>query len=314
MTSPSSDRVIRFGPAGWSYPDWRGIVYPAHKPKRLHELEYIAQFFDTVEINTSFYNPPRPSVVKEWIHQAEHNKRFQFTTKLWQRFTHDRNATLDDERVFKEAMAPLVEAGRLGALLIQFPWSFKNDPENRQYLADLCRQFHEYPLVLEVRHSSWNQPEILEMLTELDLGFCNIDQPIIGRSIKPSQYVTGPVGYVRLHGRNYKEWFSAKDKHEAGERYNYLYSLEELEPWAQKIKQIAAGSRVTFVITNNHARGQAVANALQLTALVTGRTVPAPESILQEYPELLGLAAPSHSSGSKFALPFGPPTHKTHNP
>lgn len=314
MTSPSSDRIIRFGPAGWSYPDWRDIVYPAHKPKAFHELEYVAQFFDTVEINTSFYNPPRPGVVKEWIHQAEHNKQFQFTAKLWQRFTHDRNATLDDERVFKEAMAPLVEAGRLGALLIQFPWSFKNDPENRQYLADLCRQFREYPLVLEVRHSSWNQPEILEMLTELDLGFCNIDQPIIGRSIKPSQYVTGPVGYVRLHGRNYKEWFSAKDKHEAGERYNYLYSLEELEPWVEKIKQIAAGSRATFVIANNHARGQAVANALQLTALVTARTVPAPESILQEYPELVGLAAPPHFSVSQFGLPFGPPTHKTHNP
>jgi uncharacterized protein YecE (DUF72 family) len=308
MSSSPSRPVIRIGPAGWSYPDWRGIVYPARKPKTFHELEYLAQFFDTVEINTSFYNPPRPNVVTEWVHQAEHNKDFQFTAKLWQRFTHERNAGPDDERVFKEAMTPLVEAGHLGALLIQFPWSFKNDPGNRQYLAELCNQFRQYPLVVEVRHSSWNQPEILEMFCELAVGFCNIDQPVIGRSIKPSQHVTAPIGYVRLHGRNYQEWFSAKD--DAGERYNYLYGLEELEPWVKRIEHVAGDSRATFVITNNHARGKAVANALQLIALVSGRTVQAPASLLQEYPELMEVAAPSHSSASQIRLPFGTPSHK----
>lgn len=306
MSSTSSHPAIRIGPAGWSYPDWRGIVYPARKSKGFHELEYLAQFFNTVEINTSFYNPPRPEVVKEWLRQVE-GKDFQFTAKLWQRFTHERNAAPDDERVFKQGIAPLADASLLGALLLQFPWSFKSDPSNRQYLAHLCRQFHEYPLVVEVRHSSWNQPEILEMLSELGAGFCNIDQPVIGRSIKPSQHITAPVGYVRLHGRNYKEWFSAKD--DAGERYNYLYSLEELEPWVKRIKHVASVGGVTFVITNNHARGKAVANALQLTALVTGRTVQAPESLLQEYPELIAIASPTISSPTQIGLPFGTPTH-----
>lgn len=305
--TPAS-RVIRIGPAGWSYPDWRGIVYPARKPKTFHELEYLAQFFNAVEINTSFYNPPRPEVVKEWIHQVE-GKDFQFTTKLWQRFTHDRTATSEDERVFKHGINPLAETNQLGAILLQFPWSFKNNPENRQYVSDLCKQFREYPLVLEVRHSSWNTPEILEMLAELNVGFCNIDQPVIGRSIEPSQHVTAPAGYVRLHGRNYKEWFSAKD--DAGERYNYLYSPEELGPWVKRIKHVASSGGMTFVITNNHARGKAVANALQLTALVSGRKVQAPESLLREYPELTEVATPFHSSESQIGLPFGTPSHNT---
>jgi uncharacterized protein YecE (DUF72 family) len=305
MASTPSSPVIRIGTAGWSYPDWHGIVYPRQKPRGFHELEYLARYFDTVEINTSFYNPPRPEVVKEWVRQIE-GKDFQFTAKLWQRFTHDRNATPEDERVYKLGIAPLAEANRLGAVLLQFPWSFKNDPENRQYLTALCQRFREYPLILEVRHSSWNKPEILEMLAELSVGFCNIDQPIIGRSIKPTQHITAPVGYFRLHGRNYKEWFSAKD--DAGARYNYLYSPEELEPWVERIKHVADGSRVTFVITNNHARGQAVANALQLTALLGGRSAQAPEGVLQKYPELKAITTASDSSANQAALPFGTST------
>ncbi|MGH9342714.1 MAG: DUF72 domain-containing protein [Terriglobia bacterium] len=288
MASTPSHPAIRIGPAGWSYPDWRGIVYPKRKLRGFHELEYLAQFFDAVEINTSFYNSPRPNVVKEWLLHVEHNEDFQFTAKLWQRFTHERNAAPDDEHVFKQGIAPLAEAGRLGALLLQFPWSFKNDPNNRQYLAKLCTQFREYPLVVEVRHSSWNQPEILEMLCELGAGFCNIDQPVIGRSIKPSQHVTALIGYVRLHGRNYKEWFSSN--HNPVERYNYLYSLEELEPWIERTKAIAKNSKVTFVITTNHFRGKGVVNALQLIALVTARLVEVPEELLAHYPELAEVA------------------------
>lgn len=293
MANAPSQAVVRVGPAGWSYPDWRGIVYPKRKPRGFHELEYLAQFFDAVEINTSFYNPPRPEVVKGWIRQVQHHPSFKFTAKLWQGFTHDRNATPEDERMFKQGIAPLAETGRLGALLLQFPWSFKNAPENRQYLGDLCRQFQEYPLVLEVRHSSWNKPEIFEMLSELGVGFCNIDQPVIGRSIKPSGNVTASVGYVRLHGRNYKEWFTPNEN--PGERYNYLYRLEELDPWVERIRHVAQQSKVTFVITNNHARGKAVANGLQLIALVTGRTPQAPESLRNEHSDLADLTVSADS-------------------
>lgn len=283
---------IRVGPAGWSYADWAGVVYPPHRPHDFHEASYLAQFFDTIEINTSFYHPPSAKIVKAWVRRVEHNKNFKFTAKLWQRFTHERNASRQDEKVFKEGLEPLDGAGRLGALLLQFPWSFKNSKANREYLGGLVMQFMEYPLVLEVRHSSWNRPEIFQMLAELGVGFCNIDQPVIGRSIAPSDRTIpqSGLGYVRLHGRNYEQWFSSRDHPE--ERYNYLYSLADLEPWVERIRNIAQRADATYVITNNHFQGKAIANALQLVNLLTNRPVRVPETLMGYYPELEAIILP----------------------
>jgi uncharacterized protein YecE (DUF72 family) len=281
---------IRVGPAGWSYADWDGVVYPRPKPPDFHEAAYLAQFFDTIEINTTFYHPPVPQTAKGWARKVAANANFKFTAKLWQRFTHDRNANHRDEKVFKEGLAPLLEADRLGALLLQFPWSFKNTRENREYLGGLVVEFMEYPLVLEVRHNSWNQPETFHMLAELGVGFCNIDQPVIGRSIAPTDRSTARVGYVRLHGRNYEHWFTSEDRPE--ERYNYLYSMEELEPWAQRIRNIAARTDVTYVITNNHFQGKAIANALQLVNLLSHQPVHLPETLLARFPELEKIIEP----------------------
>jgi uncharacterized protein YecE (DUF72 family) len=173
----ATKNAVLVGPAGWSYTDWAGIVYPHHKPRGFHEAAYLAQFFDTIEINTSFYSPPRAEIVKAWAEKVAFNPRFKFSAKLWKRFTHERNANLQDERAFKHGLEPLVNEGRLGALLVQLPWSFKNTPENHEYLSGLIMQFMEYPLVLEVRHDSWNKPEVFEWLAGLGVGFCNIDQP-----------------------------------------------------------------------------------------------------------------------------------------
>ena len=150
--------MIRIGPAGWSYKDWQGIVYPAAKPKGFQELTYISEFFDTVEINVTFYRPIPARTAESWLKKVEDNKRFKFTGKLWQGFTHDRDAGAEDERLFKDGYAPLLQAGRLGAILIQFPWSFRNTDENRHYVARLQQRFQEYPLVLEVRHVSARLP------------------------------------------------------------------------------------------------------------------------------------------------------------
>ncbi len=289
MDAASAPAQIRFGPAGWSYDDWDGLVYPSPRPRGFHPAEYLAEFFDTIELNTTFYQPPRPEVVRGWARRVERNPNFKFTAKLWQRFTHDRSATREDEKVFKRALDPLMEAGRLGALLVQFPWSFRNTRPNREYVGGLVVEFMEYPLALEVRHASWNQPVIFQMLRDLGVGFCNIDQPVIGRSLAPSSQATAPIGYVRLHGRNYERWFTAEDHPE--ERYNYLYSLAELDPWAERIKNLATATAAVYVITNNHFRGKAVANALQLITLVRGGKVSVPETLLDEYPELRSIAA-----------------------
>jgi uncharacterized protein YecE (DUF72 family) len=290
MLVPPPAGKILVGPAGWSYADWEGIVYPQPKPRGFHEAGYLAKFFDTIEINTSFYHPPRADTVRAWVRRIEHNKDFKFTAKLWQRFTHERNASLQDEKSFKQGLAPLLESERLGALLLQFPWSFKNTKPNHEYLSGLFMQFMEYPLVLEVRHASWNKPEIFEWLTSLGVGFCNIDQPVIGRSLAPSEQATAPLGYVRLHGRNYEHWFTSSEHPE--ERYNYLYSLEELKPWAERTKNLAQRTDVTYVITNNHFQGKAIANALQLIALLRNQPVRAPETLLAQYPELIPTTIP----------------------
>ena len=282
--------TIRFGPAGWSYDDWGGIVYPAHRPHGFHEAEYLANFFDTIEINTTFYHPPRAEAAQNWVRRVQHNPNFRFTAKLWQRFTHERTASRQDERIFKEGLQPLLEAGLLGALLMQFPWSFKNNKENREYIGGLVMQFMEFPLVLEVRHESWNKPEIYQLLRELGVGFCNIDQPVIGQSIRPSERSTSPVGYVRLHGRNYEHWFTSSEHPE--ERYDYLYSRGELEGWSERIRHVAQAADATYVVTNNHFRGKAVANALQLISIIRNQPVQVPPALVNVYPDLEAIAAP----------------------
>jgi uncharacterized protein YecE (DUF72 family) len=134
------------------------------------------------------------------------NPHFRFTAKLWRGFTHERNATADDEKLVKTAMKPLVDAGRFGAMLMQFPMSFQNTPDNKEYVVELERRFRELPLVLEVRHRSWADESVLDFLAELGIGFCNIDQPLLGKALKPSSNRTSPIAYIRLHGRNYQSW------------------------------------------------------------------------------------------------------------
>ena len=277
--------------AGWSYPDWEGIVYP--KTPRFDGLSYLARFFDTLEINSSFYRIPAARTTSSWVKRVRANPEFRFTLKLYKGFTHERTATADDERLFAEALAPLNDAAVLGAVLLQFPWSFKNDPEGLDYLSATLERFARHPLVVEVRHASWNQPEFYSFLVERGVGFCNIDQPLIGRSLAPSDRATGPVGYVRLHGRNYRDWFREDAGRDA--RYDYLYSEEELDPWVEKISEVSGTASSTYVITNNHFRGQAVVNALQIRSRIEKRRVKAPGSLLDHYPVLASSVEPDSS-------------------
>jgi uncharacterized protein YecE (DUF72 family) len=282
---------LRIGPAGWSYKDWEGIVYPQKPGRSFDPLEYLSRYFDTIEINSSFYRPPTPSTTNAWVKRVSANPDFVFTAKLHRVFTHERGkATAQDEKDFREGMNPLMSAEKLGALLLQFPWSFKNTDEERAYLFNLIQQFHDYPLVLEIRHASWNTPAIYESLEEAGVGICNIDQPLFSKSIKPAAVSTSSVGYIRLHGRNYQNWF--REEAPRDDRYNYLYTLDELDPWIVRIKEIAKKTNETYVVTNNHFRGQAVVNALQMKASLEEKPVPAPPLLVEKYPELSELVTP----------------------
>ena len=302
---PAKERppqIIRVGPAGWSYPDWAGYVYPIRRPKGFHEASYLAEFFDTIEINTSFYQPLRPDHATQWLGRVAANPRFVFTAKLWQGFTHDTTATSSDERIVRAGFEPLQKAGKLGAILLQFPFSFHRTPETVAYLSALLKRFADYPLVVEVRHSSWNTPDTFALLREHRAGFCNIDQPIIGRSLEPSESATSPVGYVRLHGRRYDTWFTDNATVPAHERYNYLYSPEELAPWAGRIRKVAENARDTFVVTNNHYQGKAVVNALQLISILKRSKVKVPEPLRVHFPELDAIADQPPAEPTLFPL------------
>src|ERR1700678_1636726 len=233
---------IRIGTAGWSYKELDGIFYhPGMQRRKQHPLEYLARFFDTTEINTSFYGPIKPELAKLCSRRVPAvNKIFLFTRKLYRAFTHSPLSTMEptsaasirptdeDETRTREGLDAIAGEGRLGALLIQFPVSFKNTSLNREYLDRLLRQFIEYPRVVEVRHSSWNDAATLAAFAQKNVGFCNIDQPVLGRSLAPTEHVTGLIGYVRLHGRNYEHWFDSDNRND---RYNYLYSAHELRDW-----------------------------------------------------------------------------------
>jgi uncharacterized protein YecE (DUF72 family) len=286
-----SPQQIFVGPAGWSYADWAGIVYPARRSKDFHEATYLAEFFDTIEINTSFYQPVRANLAEQWLERIAANPRFVFTAKLWQKFTHETGATAEDERALRAGFGPLARAGKLGAVLMQFPFSFHNTPENLVQLKNLIDRFGDYPLVVEVRHDTWNDKEFFAMLHSRNVGFCNIDQPVIGRSMKPTERSTARVGYIRLHGRRYDTWFSDDPLVPPSERYNYLYKEDELEPWAKRIRHVAKHSGQTFVVTNNHFQGKGIVNALQLISLLTGKKVKVPEPLRHHYPELEKIAS-----------------------
>jgi uncharacterized protein YecE (DUF72 family) len=311
MESPSH---IRVGTAGWSYKDWAGIFYPhGLEHRKQHQLEYLARFFDTTEINTSFYGPLKPELAKFWCRKvAAVNPRFLFTAKLYRAFTHSPLAVMEptsaatirptdeDEIRTREGLDAIASEGRLGALLVQFPVSFKNTSLNREYLDRLLRQFIEYPRVVEVRDSSWNSPDTLAAFTQQNVGFCNIDQPVLGHSLAPTEHVTASIAYVRLHGRNYDQWFDSDNRND---RYSYLYKEKELEGWKERIKSVAEKAQTTYVITNNHFESKAGVNALELKVMLTGKRVAAPPTLIQKYPELRRFADPAEEFGEDLGGP-----------
>jgi uncharacterized protein YecE (DUF72 family) len=305
-STPATTGRVRIGPAGWSYPDWFGYVYPSPRSKAFHEATYLAEFLDTIEINTTFYHPLRPEHAVSWIERVANNPAFQFTAKLWQKFTHDPSATNEDERTVRAGFDILRKAEKLGAVLLQFPFSFHYSKETVRYLVALLKRFGDFPLVVELRHASWQSNDTLALLRQQQAGFCNIDQPIIGPSLEPSSESTSPVGYVRLHGRRYDTWFSDDPASPAHERYNYLYSAQELDPWVSRIRHVAKNSPNT----NNHFQGKAVVNALQLISILKGSRVKVPEPLRRHYPELEEIANQRQAAPTLFPLGSPPAGRK----
>ena len=310
---------LRIGTSGWSYPSgkgtWNGLFYPPRKGRvssipGFDELTWYAEHFDTVEVNSSFYGPPTPETTRKWAERTPAG--FEFCLKLHQKFTHPEmfkaaaladlpvqdadvlaalaRVTAADVGRFKDGLEPLAVRNRLGALLAQFPPSFHDTPANREYLEWLLTTFAEYPVAVELRHKTWSDRhgETVTLLDRHRAAWTQIDEPKFRCSIRQNGLPNQEgVAYMRLHGRNAAQWWH----HDAAEdRYNYLYSIDELRPIAETAVATKAIVRKAYLFLNNHFASKAVVNAVVLKHL-TGEPIAGtyPPEMVERYPELTGL-------------------------
>jgi len=304
--------AVFIGTSGWNYPTgrgtWNGIFYPRpdRRGRDFDELRFYAERFNTVEVNTTFYGQPRQQVTAGWAERTPPG--FEFSVKLYQKFTHpapvgaprgkhrlagtsgaDAAVSVADVDDFKTGIDPLARAGKLGALLAQFPASFKDTPEARDYVRWLLQTFRDYPVTLELRHKSWSDDphEIVEVLNEYGAAWTQIDEPKFRSSIRQDLLPNVKTFYyLRLHGRNAGQWWA----HEKSEdRYNYLYSEEELRPFADVVKNARAQVKKLYAYLNNHFAAQAVADATVLRHLLDEPvSAPMPAELVERYPMLEG--------------------------
>jgi uncharacterized protein YecE (DUF72 family) len=288
---PPSGAPVYFGVAGWSYPDWNGILYP---PGLRGQLAYVARYVDLMEINSTFYRPPQARHAEDWLGQTRFKPEFRFSAKLHQDITH--GGTLDPGmvRAFHEGFKPMTEAGALAHLLAQFKFDFNDTPERRGHLGRIREAFGDMAtLTLELRHNSWQAPAALAFLGGLRVTVANLDYPSARSGFNLAECRVGADRYLRLHGRNAAAWFDKTAGRD--EVYNYHYSKAELEGIRRRAGALARDSRSLTVVANNHFQAKEVTAILQLKAMVTGRRVPVPPGLRAHYPELNEIAAPDEA-------------------
>ncbi len=286
----SEHAAIYIGTSGWSYPagegTWKGYFYP---PGRINELEYYSRFFNTVEINSSFYSPPNPGYVYNWVKRVPDG--FLFTVKLWQKFTHPkmftestgRDAAIspEDVDIFKRSIEPMMQSGKLGALLAQFPPGFKNDESGKQILNAVINTFGEYRLAIELRHRTWSDDDnTSQMLRNNNAAWVNIDEPKFESSVSSDTPVTSDMAYLRFHGRNRENWWTGDSE----TRYKYLYSDAEIDELAVRVKAASINTKLLFAFYNNHWQGYAPRNAVSMIKKLQlpFREIPVQDRLLDE--------------------------------
>jgi len=255
--------LVFIGTSGFSYKDWVGRFYPERLPQS-RWLEYYASEFDTCELNYTFYRLPTAEQLRRMCERVPEG--FHFSLKAYRGITHEREDLDGSIGRLREALEPLKEEGKLGALVFQFPFSFRPGREAVGLLEQCSRSFSEVPAVVEFRNDAWMREQAFDLLRQLGLGFCCVDMPELPGLPPPVAVATSRVvGYVRLHGRNARKWW----RHEhAWERYDYTYSAEELMDWVPKIRALEEATENTYVYANNHWQGQSVDTARQLRLLL----------------------------------------------
>jgi uncharacterized protein YecE (DUF72 family) len=279
---------IHVGIAGWSYPDWEGYVYPRGTKDK---LRYVAEYYDVIEINSTFYRPPEPQIATSWLNRTEDLEGFYFTAKIHQDVTHRGRIDKSVTDAFATAFEPMAEAGRLRHLLAQFRYDFADATDSRTHLSCIRDAFgHVANITLELRHSSWQSRDALDFLRTLDVSVANLDYPLAQDSFNLPTCDVGEHAYFRLHGRNAKAWFSKTGRDET---YNYLYDKRELDDIVARALRIGQLSKSLTLIANNHYRGKEAANALEIKAMLEAERVDVPPPLLSRYPHLETIAKPA---------------------
>ena len=255
--------MIYIGTAGWAYKDWEGVFYPIDLKKDL-QLSYYANYFDTVEINSSFYRIPDERIALSWCKKVEKNSKFLFTLKAFSGWTHSDDLKKEDFEKIKNVLKVLKEGKRFGLLLFQFPYRIKFSLNFLNKLNLFKEYFEDFSIGVEVRNKTFQREEFFNFLRANNISFANIDQPIISGNIGPTSEFTSAPGYIRLHGRNSANWFTADKSYQ---RYDYLYTKEELLPWVECALKLSKEGDV-FVILNNHYRGKAIQNSFDFINLL----------------------------------------------
>ncbi len=269
------------GPSGWQRPDWVSTVYPKPASRGWHALDILSQYVNLAEIDQTYLEPLKPEIARLYVKKVERNRDFLFTALLGRQFTYDRSLNAQAVAAWKSGLMPLLRAGRLGAVVMQFPWAFRFTEENRQFLIQIRREFHEFPLAAELRHESWLRDEAVTTLVNYHVGFVNVDQPQCFRATPPTALLTSGVAVVRLHGRQNAEAF--RDGRGTPDT-DYLYDLDELLEWKPRLERLAANAARTLVVMANAARGRAMVNALQVQEILGSEVLQAPAGLLSIYP------------------------------
>jgi len=277
---------VYIGVAGWSYPDWNGIVYPDTKADR---LRFLSSFVDCIEINSTFYRPPEEKNSRFWLARTSAKRDFFFTAKLHRDFTHQGKIDTQIVKQFHKGFEPMLKEDKLKKLLVQFRYDFRDTKENREHLKKIVNDFSgAFDLVVELRHKSWENSAALEFLERLGVTVCNLDYPTSHNSFDMRYCTIGNSGYFRLHGRNADKWFSKSTRDET---YDYYYNDKELAEIKNRIQKLTDAYKFLIVIANNHYRGAELANALELKHLLTNQKQLVPDPLLQTYPNLAKIAS-----------------------
>jgi uncharacterized protein YecE (DUF72 family) len=294
MSTANGEIIVGMG--GWQLEPFNGPFYPEKQPKGFRKLEFFSRYFDLVEVNATFYTTALTARnAFQWLEDVSGNKSFRFSVKLFKGFTHTMDARQSDVDAVHRVLEPLAAEEKLCGLVMQFPYGFTNDPERRHHLQKLSAGFASFPLLIELRHKCWNEPDALSFLKENNLHLINVDLPAIRRHMPLTETAWGGTAYFRLMGRNARTWDTARrdEKTNVSDRYLHQYSEKEIEDLFNSINRVARRGNQTFAVFHNDPQANSLYNGYQLRHVADPkRKFKAPAALIKKFPRLVPFTLP----------------------